>query len=117
MFGFQKLTVYQKAKGYHSNVIEKVVQSTNLKGYYKDQLGRASLSVVLNIAEGSSRFTTASKRNYIVIARGSLFETIAALELLKDHIHISMELYQELLDQADQLSRMLFKMIRNLETG
>ncbi|UTW64065.1 four helix bundle protein [bacterium SCSIO 12741] len=115
MFDFQKLTVYQKAKLFHSFIHEKILEPNNLKPYYRDQLGRASLSVALNIAESSSRFTPKSRRNFIVIARGSLFECVAVSEILLNRGSISGEQYQELFNQADQLSRMLFKMIRNLE--
>lgn len=39
---------------------------------------------MLNIAEGSGRFTDKNKRNFYVIARGSAFECVAVFDFLKD---------------------------------
>ena len=54
-FDFQKLDVYKKAKLFHKQM-KSFISETKLERYVKDQLGRASFSVILNIAEGSSRF-------------------------------------------------------------
>ena len=51
-------------------------------GALRDQLDRASVSVVLNIAEGSGRFGPADKAHFYLIARGSAMECLAALSLL-----------------------------------
>ena len=59
-------------------------QSIKAKGYISDQLLRASLSIVLNIAEGSGKPSKAEKRRFYSIAFGSLRETQAILGLLKE---------------------------------
>ncbi len=41
------------------------------------------MSIMLNIAEGSGRFSNKDKRNFYVIARSSVFECVALLEVLK----------------------------------
>src|SRR5262245_19766530 len=51
-------------------------------GALRDQLDRASVSVVLNIAEGAGRRTPADKAHFFTIARGSATECAAVLELL-----------------------------------
>jgi four helix bundle protein len=48
----------------------------------KDQLERASLSVVLNIAEAGGRRSRRDKARYYAIARGSATETAALLDVL-----------------------------------
>ncbi len=48
-----------------------------------DQLERASLSVVLNIAEGAGRYSRKEKRRFYGIARGSAMETAAAIDVLR----------------------------------
>lgn len=49
----------------------------------KDQLERASLSVVLNIAEAGGRRSRRDKARYYAIARGSATETAALLVLFQ----------------------------------
>jgi four helix bundle protein len=51
-------------------------------GALRDQIDRASVSIVLNIAEGSGRFAPADKAHFYLIARGSAIECLAALALL-----------------------------------
>jgi four helix bundle protein len=48
-----------------------------------DQLRRASESIPLNIAEGSARYTRADKVNFFRIARGSVFECAAIVDVLR----------------------------------
>ena len=49
----------------------------------QDQLERASLSVVLNIAEGAGRHSRKEKRRFYAIARGSSTETAAIIDVLR----------------------------------
>jgi four helix bundle protein len=48
----------------------------------KDQLERASLSVVLNVAEAAGRRSRRDKARFYAIARGSATETAALLDVL-----------------------------------
>ncbi|HTH30689.1 MAG TPA: four helix bundle protein [Lacibacter sp.] len=48
------------------------------------QIRRAALSVHLNIAEGSSRKSEVERKRYYEIARGSVIEIDAALDVAKD---------------------------------
>ncbi|MFT6815819.1 MAG: four helix bundle protein [Sphingobacteriales bacterium] len=83
MFDFEKLTVYSKAKSYN-NKISGFIENNNLSRIVQNQLSRASFSIMLNIAEGSGRFSKPDKRNFFVIARGSSFECVAIFDFLKD---------------------------------
>src|SRR5215470_3920762 len=47
----------------------------------RDQLERASTSIVLNIAEGCARFARAEKAHFYLIARGSTMECAAILDV------------------------------------
>jgi four helix bundle protein len=51
-------------------------------GALRDQLDRASVSIVLNIAEGAGRRFGRDKANFFTIARGSATECAAILDLL-----------------------------------
>ncbi len=113
MFDFQKLEVYKKAKQFHVDC-KQIILNRELDKYVVDQLGRASFSVPLNIAEGSGKFSKADRRNFFVIARASLFECIAVLDILSDDDVISEGELLKLMNNADELSRILFAMIKNL---
>ena len=112
-FEFQNLSVYKKAKIFHQST-KSIVNEKSLKNYEKDQLSRTSFSIVLKIAEGSGRFSKSDRRNFFVITRSSVFECVAILDVLKDNNIISQEEFESLENQADELSRILYAMIKNL---
>jgi len=69
---------------------------------------------MLNIAEGSSRFSNKDRKNFFVIARGSAFECVAIMEYLLEVKEISQDAFIDYEKKLDEISRMLFGLIRNL---
>ena len=114
MFDFQKLEVYQKSKIFHSNIIV-LIQNSKIHKATADQLFRASLSIPLNIAEGSGRFSKPDRKNFFIIARSSVFETVSILDILRDSNVLTDIQFQEFSTKAEELSKILFAMIKNLE--
>ena len=115
MFDFEKLTAYSKAKVFNLKIKQEILLLENIDKATKDQLRRSSLSIVLKVAESTSRFSEADKRNFFVIARGSLIESIAILDLLKDDLILSQSLYLELYSSGEELSKILYSLIKGLE--
>jgi len=113
MFDFEKLQVYSKAKIFNKEV-NTFLMSTKLDRTTNGQLRRASFSIMLNIAEGSGRSTNKDKRHFYVMSRGSVFECVAIFDYLKDIESISGEQFSEYYKLLDELSRMLFGMIKSL---
>jgi four helix bundle protein len=112
-FNFQNLEVYKKSKSFHI-ACKKVILDGKLEKYVIDQLGRASFSVPLNIAEGSGKFSSKDRRNFFTIARASVFECCAVLDILNDEGKIAESELKKIMSQADELSRILYSMIKNL---
>jgi four helix bundle protein len=115
MFEFQNLDVYRKAKSFHMETKQLLV-SIKPDRITRDQLFRASYSIPLNIAEGSGRFSKPDRRNFFVISRSSVFECVSILDILYDSEIISQETFASFLKKADELSRILYTMIKNLST-
>ena len=113
MFEFQNLEVYKKAKVMHV-LCRDLAKSVVLDSYVKDQLSRASFSIVLNIAEGSAKFSIPDRRNYFTSARASIFECVAILDVLQEIEIIQNEIYVNLISVSDELSRILYAMIKKL---
>jgi len=78
---FEKLKVYQKALELANEIysITKEYPKEEIFGLGA-QIRRAAVSIVLNIAEGSAR-TKKEFSRFIDIARGSVFECMAILEI------------------------------------
>lgn len=113
MFDFEKLEVYSKAKAFNSS-IRAYIRSAQLDTTTKDQLQRASFSIVLNLAEGSGRFSHADRKNFFIISRISVFECMAILDVLKDEGVLDNEMYTNFYNQGETISKMTFAMIKNL---
>jgi len=82
-FAFEKLLVYQKSVNFADSVCVVTAQFQRGYGFLVDQLNRAALSISSNIAEGNGRFTKADRKNFFIIAQGSVQECVPQLELAK----------------------------------
>ncbi|MCB0397807.1 MAG: four helix bundle protein [Flavobacteriales bacterium] len=113
MFDFQRLDVYHKAKQLHKDVVQ-FLKEAKTDSVTNDQLKRASFSIMLNIAEGAGRFTKRDKKNFFIVARGSVFECAGIFDYLRD-LHPKAEgSCQDFLNKLEELSKMLYSMIRKL---
>lgn len=115
-FSFENLTVYQKSLIWMDQVLE---FQKPLKGkiHYSlwDQFFRASLSISLNIAEGNGRWHSGEKKNFFWIARGSVFECVPLIQIMKKQDHINSEQFKNFYTQLEELSKMLTGLIRSIE--
>jgi four helix bundle protein len=117
MFSYQNLEVYKKSVLANQKVYCFLKTNTKIAGYVKNQFGRASLSIMLNIAEGSSKFSKKDRKNFYVTSRGSTFECNSLLSFLYDQGEIEKELKEKLEFFYEEISKMLFTMIKNLDKG
>lgn len=79
-----------------------------------DQICRASSSVAMNIAEGTGRRTQKDFLNFLYIARGSLQETKYQLLLSRDLKFISNEDYEQVIEKAYTVGRLLNGLINKI---
>ena len=76
----ERLTVYHVALEFHQQAS---ILAGRCDAVMRDQLRRASLSVVLNISEGAGQRSRAQKRRFYGIARGSATESAAIVDVLR----------------------------------
>jgi four helix bundle protein len=80
----------------------------------RDQIRRASISIVSNIAEGFERDEDKEFVQFLSMAKGSFGEVRAQLYLALDQKYISELEFQDLTTKAIQLSRVISGLIRYL---
>lgn len=81
-FDHEKLKVYQEALRFVAWV-EPLLARLSGKLAARDQLDRASTSVVLNLAEGNGKRSNPDRCRFFDIARGSAVECAACLDVLR----------------------------------
>lgn len=87
----------------------------NLKDFgFRDQITRASVSVMNNIAEGFERKSDKEFKNFLFMAKGSCGEVRSMLHLAKELNYFKSEEYEKLRNQSDEISRMLSGLIKTL---
>ena len=113
MFDFEKLEVYKKAKDLNGEILAFLRENKLLDNYLRDQLKRASISIVINIAEGSGKFSKADKRNYYTISRGSVYECVSLLEIIIDEKHIEKTKFYYFKNKYETISKMLMGLVKS----
>ena len=113
MFDFEKLDVYQVVKDQNLKVLNILKVNKDMDPYLMDQWKHASLGILLNLAEGTGRMTDADKMHYLTVARTSVFESVAILDLLKSMNEIDETTFQELYNGYEKSSKMLLGMYRS----
>jgi len=104
----EHLDVYQLALKFHVGVME--LLPAKGQRVLRDQLERASLSIVLNIAEGAGRCTPPERRRHFIIALGSVYECAAILDVLRLRRLASPERCARARDYAVRIAQMLAKL-------
>lgn len=81
---------------------------------FKNQIERAGVSVMNNIAEGFERQTDKEFRNFLYISKGSCGEVRSMLALALELGYIKGIAYKRLCDQAFEISKILAGFIKVL---
>jgi four helix bundle protein len=96
---FKNFRTYEMAKSFYQSC-----KSVRLRSPLKDQFERASLSIVLNLAEGSGKPTAKDRKRFYSIAMGSFREVQALLDIQGE---------EKLLRESDSLGASLYRLIQN----
>lgn len=111
MFEFENLIVYKKAKILQQKIYHLVLNDRKIHSYIKDQIIRASVSIVINIAEGTGKKSAPSRSNFYSISRGSVFECVSLIDLIYNEKLITIKKKNELYMELEELSKMLYSLI------
>jgi four helix bundle protein len=111
-FDHEKLDVYQLAIDFVARANDIVENLPRGRGYLADQLQRAALSIVLNIAEGAGKFSPKDKAAFYLRARGSTTESAAILDVCERLKLIGSGTGGEHKAVLERISQMLTKLIK-----
>ena len=110
---FEDIIGWQKAQDY---AVEIYAVFGYLKDFsFKDQICRASISISSNIAEGFDRQSNKEFVRFLYIALGSCSETKSLIYLGHRLKYCSEEVKTSLLDQANEIGRIIHGLINSME--
>jgi four helix bundle protein len=109
---FEEIIAWQKAKEMTTTVYS---HFKNIRDYgFKDQIQRASVSIMNNIAEGFERKSNSEFRQFLFIAKGSCGEVRSMIQLAKDLCYLSEHDYNLLNNKAIEISKTISGLIKTL---
>lgn len=109
---FEELRVWKDAR----NLVKEIYSLTDpIKDWsFKDQIRRAAVSVMNNIAEGSESGTDANFIKFLNIAKGSCAEVRSMLYLMEDLFNPEHETILSLQDSTERISSNIYNLINYL---
>ena len=114
MFIFEELNVYKEALNFVDVEYEGTKKWPQDERFgLVDQYRRAGSSIVLNIAEGSSR-TKKDFGHFLGMARGSCYECVAITQIARSRKLLSYEEYGKHYARLEMLSKMITALKKTL---
>lgn len=113
LFEFQNWEVYRKCLLLTKETFEIAKELSRYQdAKLSDLLKRASTSVVLNLAQGVSCYSLRDKSNFWRIAKGSLFECVAILDVVEVVSDAEFKTSKDLKEDMQSIGRMLSGLLR-----
>lgn len=110
---FEDLIIRQEAENITVDIYQIINQSRDFG--FRDQIQRASVSIMNNIAEWYDRESEKDKAKFFVIAKSSCAEVRSMIHLWCKLWYFTLEQYEKLKWQCFQLSKMIAKFIGKFE--
>ncbi len=112
---FEDIEAWKKARTLTQRIYIVTAQQKFAKDFsLKDQIRRAAISVMLNIAEGFGRKSGKEFSQYLFIAHGSVTEVQSALYVALDQQYLGQDSFNELYNECLEISKMLSGLIKYL---
>jgi len=113
---FEDLHVYQRARELTNSIYALTREGSFSRDYgLVDQIRRACVSIMSNVAEGFERGAKAEFIQFLFIAKGSCGEVRAQLQVARDQVYLDQADYERLHDLARRVSGMLSNFLAHLQ--
>jgi four helix bundle protein len=112
---FEDLESWKKSRKLTNTVYEATGTGRFTRDFgLKDQIRRASISIVSNIAEGFERGGDKEFLQFLAVAKGSCGEVRAQLYIAMDQGYLSQDLFERLSNDADEIGRLISGLMKYL---
>ena len=115
-FRYRKFKVYQDAISFHGKVVRLTKNFPIDFKHLTDQMKRATLSIVLNIAEGSAKSSDKDFGRFIGMSLGSTDEVVAGFEVAMTEKLVNLEQFTQIEMDALEISNQLGGLLKKLRS-
>lgn len=110
------MKVWQRARELAREIYKETQQFPRVELFgLTQQMRRAAVSVLCNLAEGQGRWARGDARQFALIARGSLLEIEAQIVIASDLEYVEMSRADELIGTTLEVVRMVNGLIRHYD--
>jgi len=115
---FEDIECWRKARNLTNRIYAISAQGAFARDFgLRDQIRKASVSIMSNIAEGFDRSGTAEFVQFLATAKGSASEVRAQLYVALDQGYIDDVIFNELINEAAETGRMIGGLMNYLRTS
>ena len=112
---FEEINAWQRARDLTRRIYQISSEGHFARDYgLRDQMRRACISIMSNIAEGHERSGTKEFVQFLSVAKGSVGEVRSQLYIALDQEYISVATFEQLSGEAMEISRMLSGLMKYL---
>jgi four helix bundle protein len=105
---FEDFIAWQKARALTARIYKATGEGDFARDFgLKDQIRRASVSIMSNIAEGFERARPSEFHQFLSVAKGSCAEVRAQLYVSLDVGYLSDQSFKDLLGQAEEVGQII----------
>ena len=105
---FEEIQSWQRARELNRQIYEITKDAHFSKDFsLRDQIRRATVSIMANIAEGFGRRSKKEFANFLNMAHGSAAEVQCHLYIALDQNYISRKEFEELYERVEEVSKMI----------
>jgi len=105
---FEQLIAWQKARELTKNIYLLTATDKFSRDFgLRDQIQRAAVSIMSNIAEGFERSGKAEFHQFLVVAKGSCAEVRSQLYVALDTGYITNDQFEKVCAQAEEVGRII----------
>lgn len=115
---FEDIIAWQKAYGLTLDVYRQTSDGNFSRDFgLRDQIRRAAVSIMANIAEGHGRRSNSEFANFLNLARGSAHEVQSHLHIAHGLGYIDKDIFEDLYQRLGEVSRMTLSLAKYLRGG
>jgi four helix bundle protein len=113
---FVDIDAWQKARELTANVYAVTRNQSFSKDFgLRDQIRRASVSIMANIAEGFGRGGSIEFLQFLAVAKGSACEVLSHIYVAADQRYIDKHEFESLSEVAEQIVKLIGGLMRYLQ--